>query len=143
MVKGAGAVDHLSGGGQMAIADPHAKGNYILSVKTTLIGSKVLNPAGEALGKIEDIIVDFRNDQVAYAILSFGGTFGWRDKHFAIPWSVIQYNATDQCAVIDIDQERLASAPGFEKENWPDMADNTWADEIQRHYGVSDKGCND
>jgi len=127
----------------MAIADPHAKGNYILSVKTTLIGSKVLNPAGEALGKIEDIIVDFRNDQVAYAILSFGGTFGWRDKHFAIPWSVIQYNATDQCAVIDIDQERLASAPGFEKENWPDMADNTWADEIQRHYGVSDKGCND
>jgi len=119
MVKGAGAVDHLSGGGQMAIADPHAKGNYILSVKTTLIGSKVLNPAGEALGKIEDIIVDFRNDQVAYAILSFGGTFGWRDKHFAIPWSVIQYNATDQCAVIDIDQERLASAPGFEKENWP------------------------
>jgi len=127
----------------MAIADPHAKGNYILSVKTTLIGSKVLNPAGEALGKIEDIIVDFRNDQVAYAILSFGGTFGWRDKHFAIPWSVIQYNATDQCAVIDIDQERLASAPGFEKENWPDMADNTWADEIQGHYGVSDKGCND
>ena len=127
----------------MAIADPHAKGNYILSVKTTLIGSKVLNPAGEALGNIEDITVDFRNDQVAYAILRFGGTFGWRDKHFAIPWSVIQYNTTDQCAVIDIDQERLASAPGFEKENWPDMADNTWADEIQRHYGVSDKGCND
>jgi len=48
-----------------------------------------------------------------------------------------------QGAVIDIDQDRLANAPGFEKENWPDMADNTWADEIQRHYGVSGKGCND
>ena len=127
----------------MAIADPHAKGNYILSVKTTIIGSKVLNPGGEPLGKIEDIIIDFRNDLVAYAILSFGGAFGLGDKHFAIPWSVIQYNPTDQCAVIDIDQDRLANAPGFEKENWPDMADNTWADEIQRHYGVSGKGCND
>jgi len=45
--------------------------------------------------------------------------------------------------VIDIDQDRLANAPGFEKENWPDMTDNTWANEIQRHYGVSGKGCND
>jgi uncharacterized protein YrrD len=127
----------------MAIADPHAKGNYILSVKSTIIGSKVLNPAGESLGKIEDIIIDFRNDQVAYAILSFGGAFGLGDKHFAIPWSVIQYNPTDQCAVIDIDKDRLTNAPGFEKENWPDMADDTLADKIQRHYGASGKGCND
>ena len=49
-------------------------------------GDKVVNPAGEDLGKIEELMIDLENGRVAYAVLSFGGFLGMGDKLFAIPW---------------------------------------------------------
>jgi len=60
----------------MSIADPHARGNYILSVKHSLIGSRVTNSEDQELGEIEDVVIDMRTNEVAYAILSFGGFLG-------------------------------------------------------------------
>jgi sporulation protein YlmC with PRC-barrel domain len=62
----------------MSLADPHARGNYIAGVKKSIIGSKVINPFGHELGEIEDIVIDMRDDEIAYAILSFGGILGIR-----------------------------------------------------------------
>jgi sporulation protein YlmC with PRC-barrel domain len=39
----------------------------------TINGDKVINMAGEHLGKIEDLIIDLENGRIAYAVLSFGG----------------------------------------------------------------------
>ncbi len=39
----------------------------------TINGAKVINMAGEHLGKIEDLIIDLENGRIAYAVLSFGG----------------------------------------------------------------------
>ena len=36
----------------------------------------------------------------------------------------------EQCAVLNIDKERMRNAPGFDKENWPDMADPDFANRI-------------
>ena len=38
--------------------------------------------------------------------------------------------------ILDVDKQRLENAPGFDKDNWPDMADRTWAASIQRYYGT-------
>jgi len=35
---------------------------------------------------------------------------------------------------LNISPERLKSAPGFDKKNWPEIADPTWSSEIDRHY---------
>ena len=119
----------------MSLADPHAKGNYILALKKSFIGSKVLNASREDLGKIEDVVIDCRDNQIAYAILSFGGTLGLGDKHFAIPWETITYSPSDRCAIVNIEKDRLANAPGFDKDNWPDLSDAAWASEVHTHYG--------
>jgi sporulation protein YlmC with PRC-barrel domain len=42
----------------------------------TIIGDRILNQRGEDLGKIEEIMLDARSGQVAYAVLSFGGLLG-------------------------------------------------------------------
>ena len=40
---------------------------------STIIGDKVLNPAGEQLGIIKELMIDLDEGNVAYAVLSFGG----------------------------------------------------------------------
>jgi sporulation protein YlmC with PRC-barrel domain len=119
----------------MSLADRHAKGNYTVAVRKSMIGSRVINAARENLGKIEDIVIDMRDDQIAYAILSFGGILGVGDKHFAIPWDAMTYSPADQCVILNLEKSRLENAPGFDKHNWPDMADSAWANQVRSHYG--------
>jgi surface antigen len=39
--------------------------------------------------------------------------------------------------VLNVDKATLESAPGFDKDNWPDMADPNFGNRIYSHYGVS------
>jgi len=42
-----------------------------------------------------------------------------------------------------VPKERLNEAPGFAKDNWPDMADSTWSQGIHRWYGLTEAGDSD
>ncbi|MEZ5351863.1 MAG: PRC-barrel domain-containing protein [Bryobacteraceae bacterium] len=101
----------------------------------TLAGDPVVNRKGEDLGKIEEIMVDLASGRVAYAVLSFGGFLGMGDKLFAIPWQSLQIDTVSKRAILDLSKERLESAPGFDKDNWPNMADRIWGESVYTHYG--------
>ncbi len=98
----------------------------------TLDGDNVVNSAGEDIGKIEAIMLDVAAGRIAYAVLSFGGFFGIGSKLFAIPWSALTLDAAEKRFLLDISKERLESAPGFDKDHWPAMADRRWATEVHR-----------
>jgi sporulation protein YlmC with PRC-barrel domain len=100
-----------------------------------LSGDRVRNSAGEHLGKIEDIMIDIPTGRVAYAVLCFGGVLGMGNKLFAVPWQALILNEREHEFVLDVDKEKLQSAPGFDKNNWPDMADPTWAEQMHGHWG--------
>ena len=104
---------------------------------TTLIGDDVCNPHGEDVGEIKEIMLDMRNGEVAYAVLSFGGFLGMGEKLFAVPWRALQLDTENKRFVLNVDQDRLKNAPGFHKSNWPDMADQSWAREIHTYYGTA------
>ena len=70
----------------------------------------------------------------AYAVLSFGGFLGMGDKLFAIPWRALQIDPPNHRFILDVDKETLESAPGFDKDHWPSMADEQWAREIHTYY---------
>ena len=80
-------------------------------------------------------MLDVRNGQIAYAVLSFGGFLGIGDKLFAVPWSALTLDTDNECFVLDVSKDRLKDAPGFDKDHWPSMADPTWQDEINTYYG--------
>jgi sporulation protein YlmC with PRC-barrel domain len=106
---------------------------------STMIGNKVVNPEGEELGSIKDLMIDLDDGQVAYAVLSFGGFLGLGDKLFAIPWEAFSFEAEDHTAILDVDKEVLKNAPGFDKDHWPDNAqyEAGWLLEIYEYYGYS------
>ena len=103
----------------------------------TLIGDKVVNAAGEDLGKIEAIMLDVASGRIAYSVLSFGGFLGMGSKLFAIPWGALTLDAHEHRFVLDVSKEKLENAEGFDKDHWPSMADANWAAELHAYYNVT------
>ena len=102
----------------------------------TLIGNDVYNRKGEDLGDIKEIMLDTSNGKVCYAVLSFGGLLGMGEKFFAVPWNALRLDTVNKRFELDVEKDRLKNAPGFDKDEWPDMADQSWVDKIHSYYGT-------
>ena len=102
----------------------------------TLIGEDVYNTQDEDLGDIKEIMLDMNNGKIAYAVLSFGGFLGMGDKLFAVPWNALTLDTENKRFILNVDKDRLQSAPGFDKDDWPDMADPSWQNTIHSYYGT-------
>jgi sporulation protein YlmC with PRC-barrel domain len=102
----------------------------------TLIGDSVVNGIEEDLGDIKEIMLDMNTGQVAYAVLSFGGFLGMGEKLFAVPWQALHLDTVNHRFVLNVEKERLKTAPGFDKDAWPDMSDVNWANQIHTFYGT-------
>ncbi len=109
--------------------------NFLLS-SSSITSDDVKNTKGEDLGSIKDLMIDPATGQIEYAVLSFGGFLGLGDKYFAVPWSAFEVDREDECLILNVDKERLKNAPGFDKDNWPDMADPQFKDRVYGHYGI-------
>ena len=102
----------------------------------TLVGNDVYNQLGEKLGDIKEVMLDMRSGRVAYAVLSFGGFLGMGEKLFAVPWNALTLDTATKSFKLNVDKDRLKTAPGFDKDHWPNMADATWAQSIHAYYGT-------
>src|SRR3569833_493153 len=103
----------IIGGGQAYMDNP-GPGPELMTADS-LTGESVVNAAGEDLGKIEAIMQDVPRGREANAVLSFGGCLGMVDILFAIPWDTLTLDADREGFFLDVDMERLKSAPGFDK----------------------------
>lgn len=113
----------------------HGPGPELMGANT-LIGNDVYNHRNDDLGNIKEIMLDIRTGKVGYAVLSFGGFLGIGDKLFAVPWNALTLDAQNKRFVLNVEKDRLSQAPGFHKDKWPNMADQTWANEIHAYYGT-------
>jgi sporulation protein YlmC with PRC-barrel domain len=102
----------------------------------TLIGEDVVNAQGESLGDIKEIMLDMQTGKVAYAVLSFGGLLGIGEKLFAVPWTALTLDTINKTFVLNVSKEQLKNAPGFDKDDWPDMNDAAWAGKVNAFYGT-------
>jgi sporulation protein YlmC with PRC-barrel domain len=102
----------------------------------TLIGDDVYNSQEEKLGDIKEIMLNVTTGKIAYAVLSYGGVLGLGEKLFAVPWAALKLDPANKRFVLEISKERLKDAPGFDKDNWPNMADETWTKGLDNYYGV-------
>ena len=102
-----------------------------------LTGDRVVNRQKEDLGTIQHLMIDLQKGRVAYAVLSFGGFLGMGEKLFAIPWSALTVDTVERQFVLNVGKDLLERAPGFDKDNWPDMADRTWGTDVSTYYSAS------
>jgi sporulation protein YlmC with PRC-barrel domain len=108
----------------------------------TLIGNDVYNADGEDLGDIKEIMLDVPTGEIAYAVLSFGGIFGLGEKLFAVPWSALTLDTENKRFILNASKKRLENAPGFDKDAWPDFADQSWVASINNFYEVKSQTQN-
>lgn len=101
----------------------------------TLIGDDVYNHSDEELGDIKEIMLDMRTGQIAYAVLSFGGILGMGDKLFAVPWERLTLDPVNKRFLLNVEKGQLKDAPGFDKNNWPDMGSEAWNQQMEAFYG--------
>jgi sporulation protein YlmC with PRC-barrel domain len=109
-----------------------------------LLSLKVYGSADEAVGKVEDLVLDPSSGKIRYAVLSFGGILGIGDKYFAVPWNdltLFHKGATSAGTqkelyyTIDVSKDTLKNAPGFNKNHWPNFADKTFVRDVEAFYG--------
>lgn len=102
---------------------------------STLERTNVVNTKGESLGSIEEIMLDLDTGRIAYVVVSFGGFLGLGDKLFAFPWEMMRVDMDNERVIMNVDQQRLENAPGFDKNNWPSAPTHEWLDEVHSYYG--------
>ena len=108
---------------------------------STIEGTPVFNNANEKAGKIEDVMIHTSDGTVAYLVLSYGGIFGSTvgDKRFAVPFSafsVRQEPGSDEVSYrLNVSNDFLEEAPGFDKEAYPDFADAKFQSSLADYYG--------
>ncbi len=103
----------------------------------TLIGNDVYNAEGEDLGDIKEIMLDMSRGEISYAVLSFGSFLGMGSKLFAVPWSALTLDTENKRFTLNVPRDRLERAPGFDRDKWPNMADQSWAKGIHSYYGTT------
>lgn len=81
---------------------------------SSIIGTSVVNPEGQSLGDIKEVVIDPYTGKVAYSVVAFGGFLSMGEKLFAIPFSAFKYNFDRNEYILDVSKERLAAAPGFD-----------------------------
>jgi len=101
---------------------------------TDLRGKSVVNDADERLGKIEDLIVDADSGRILYGVVSLGGLPEMGEKLFAIPWPCMQFSGDIKAFVLNVDKDRLQSATGFDKGQWPNFADEQFVTATYTYY---------
>lgn len=111
----------------------HMTGTRTLSA-STLMDEPVVNAQGERIGKIEDYMIELSGGCIEYAVLSFGGFMGIGDKLFAIPWKSMRLDMENHNWILNVSKETLDNAPGFDKNNWPDMSDSMYRDQLSRYW---------
>ena len=104
---------------------------------TTLVGDRVVNIAGQDIGRIEELMIDVTTGRVAYAVLSFGGFLGIGNKLFALPWSAVTVDEGKKRFVVNVTRESLEKMPGFDKDRWPDLNDLEYATGVYHHWGAT------
>ena len=101
---------------------------------TTLIGDNIRNPQKESLGDLKEIMFNTHTGEIAYGVVSYGGILGMGDKLFAVPWSAFNIDHANHELVLNVSKDRLKDAPGFDKDNWPNFADPSFATSLGAYY---------
>ena len=111
------------------------KNHNVVRCRKDVCDKSVKNTKKECLGEIEEVVLDKVSGRVVYAVLKTGSFLGMGGKYFALPWNILHYDDNDECFIADIRKERLEKAPGFDKDNWPDMSNTEWHTSIHSYYG--------
>jgi sporulation protein YlmC with PRC-barrel domain len=102
---------------------------------SAIIGTHVQNKKGDYFGKITDLMIDPHDGRIAFAILSHGGVLGIPTRFVAVPFGALTPGPAKNVYLLDVSKEKMAAAPTFSRDNWPDVTNREWGAETYTYYG--------
>src|SRR5271157_5891988 len=78
----------------------------------------VVNKQHEDMGQVQTFVVDMHEGLIAFVLVAFGGTLGFGDKWFALPWDALQWYPETMKFVLDMPEDVLKNAPDIHKDKW-------------------------
>lgn len=123
-----------------ATQDTNAKATMHLRA-SKLIGMNIQNPEGKSVGEINDLVIDGDSGKVNYAAVTYGGFLGIGNKMFAVPFEAfemrsVRNDSNERVLVLNVTQSQLEGSVGFDENNWPNFADETFVKDLDRRYNV-------
>lgn len=94
-----------------------------------LLGMEVRNQAAERLGKIRDIVFDFKANTVAYCVLGVDEGLFSKEKLLAVPLGAFQASPAGTYLTLHVDKQKLAQAEGIDPDHWPSISNPAWGAE--------------
>jgi len=102
------------------------------------IGKDIYNHEGKKVGDIKDVVLDGGTNRVSYVVISYGGVMGIGDKLFAVPWRALETRSVEPDKMfLNVSEDTMKNAPGFDEKHWPDMANKTFRDQIDTYYSTN------
>jgi sporulation protein YlmC with PRC-barrel domain len=129
-------------GGRAGAARPERRRNLRLAGPgerlmraASLAGLAVVTRAGESIGTLTELLLDVSRGRIAYAVVAQGGFMGLGERMQPIPWRALTLDvAHGHGLVLDATRTVFESAPGFDKDHWPERPDPAWHHALHRHY---------
>jgi hypothetical protein len=80
----------------------------------TVLGRRVLDHAGNEIGRLVDVLLDGSGRPVA-AVLDFGGYMGLGSRKVAVDWARLRFTIAgdDTRVTVDLDADTIAAAPEY------------------------------
>jgi sporulation protein YlmC with PRC-barrel domain len=117
-------------------AKPAGEGSFNNVHKASdLIGMKVKSSSDEALGKLDNVVLDVPAGRVVYAILSADSSLNVGNDFFALPPDAFTLSSDHKSLTSGITKDKLAGAPHFTKDNWQQLSDPAFASQVYQYYG--------
>jgi len=99
-----------------------------------LLGTKIEDPQGQDLGKLENVVIDARQGKVAFGIVSLrSGFLGTNKDYAAVPWSALDLTSQPGVAKLDTDKQTLM-AMAFNEDNFPNLADPQYSRQLYERF---------
>jgi sporulation protein YlmC with PRC-barrel domain len=95
---------------QIATAMPVA-GSKAAFRSDELIGADVVNPQGDDLGDVYDVVMNTQTGKITYLVVGRGGVFGIGERHIPVPWEAFKLTAASDMIVLDTTKSNLDAAP--------------------------------
>lgn len=99
-----------------------------------IIGSDVRNRMNEDLGEVTDVIIDPKNGDIAYAVVTHGGFLGLGEDEVAVPWKQLHVTPDLEVVVLDVTEEQLDNAPEIDRDEKGRIEDPQWRDQTQTYF---------
>jgi sporulation protein YlmC with PRC-barrel domain len=101
-----------------------------------LIGMRVVSQTNEALGQVEDIMVDVPAGRIAYLVIQPVGVAGAQSSLYVVPPQATRIDVTGASLTLKADQAHFLAGPHFQQGYWTDMARPELAAAVLQHYGL-------